>query len=266
MRPNLIIIGAQKCGTSALHYYLDQHPDIAMSSPKELDFFIEDRNWHRGLDWYEQHWPDAAMIRGEASPNYASYPKRQRVAEKMASIVPGAKLILMVRDPIARLVSHYMHDDANGRVDRDFRTTVLEPGNNYVDRSRYMLQLEQFLRHYKRIDILVMDAGELRHDRAAALRRAFGFLGVDDRFSSDKYGIDKHKTSDKRKLNPVGAWAAKVVPKRLFQRLERHLPLGSPIVRPRVDDDLRGKLAALLKDDADRFREFTGMPFSGWTV
>ena len=51
--PNLLIIGAQKCGTSGLHYYLGLHPEVSMSKPKELNFFIEERNWPRGVEWYK---------------------------------------------------------------------------------------------------------------------------------------------------------------------------------------------------------------------
>ena len=53
--PNLIVIGSQKCGTSVLHYYLSLHPEVSMSKPKELNFFIEERNWPRGIDWYRGH-------------------------------------------------------------------------------------------------------------------------------------------------------------------------------------------------------------------
>src|SRR6187399_2211355 len=60
--PNLIVIGAQKCGTSGLHYYLSLHPEIWMSRPKELNFFLEERNWPRGVDWYRDHFdPDARV-------------------------------------------------------------------------------------------------------------------------------------------------------------------------------------------------------------
>ena len=58
--PNLVIIGAQKCATSSLHRYLDAHPDVAMSDPKELNFFIEEKEWSRGLDWYRSHFPAGA--------------------------------------------------------------------------------------------------------------------------------------------------------------------------------------------------------------
>jgi hypothetical protein len=67
--PNLLILGAQKCGTSGLHYYLGLHPEVSMSKPKELNFFIEERNWTRGTDWYKRHFDASATVRGESSPN-----------------------------------------------------------------------------------------------------------------------------------------------------------------------------------------------------
>ena len=62
--PNLIVIGAQKCGTSGLHYYLSLHPEVSMSSPKELNYFIAARNYPRGLEWYSRHFDPAARCRG----------------------------------------------------------------------------------------------------------------------------------------------------------------------------------------------------------
>lgn len=110
--PNLVIIGAMKCGTSALHRYLDQHPQIAMSEPKELNFFFaptasrgnsassenrDDRalddwpgrhgSWHRGAAWYARHFPAGAPVRGESSPGYTS-PSYPGVAERMAALIP----------------------------------------------------------------------------------------------------------------------------------------------------------------------------------
>src|SRR5687768_10052815 len=108
--PNLIVIGAMKCGTTALHEALALHPDIVMSQPKELNFFFapdhgngswELGNWHRGLDWYCSHWPAQALVRGESSPGYTS-PSHPEAAERMATVIPDARLLCLVRDPLIR--------------------------------------------------------------------------------------------------------------------------------------------------------------------
>lgn len=266
MRPNLIVIGAQKCGTSALHYYLRQHPDIAMSKPKELNFFIETRNWEQGVDWYEEHWPEETLVRGEASPNYTAHPHFPGVPEKMAEVVPDAKLIFLVRDPISRMVSQYVHNYTKRAEHRDLATTVLDPNKTYVNRSRYMFQLDRFLPYYAPENIMVLDSGSLRDDRMATLQRIFRFVGVDDGFTSKKYKEEKHVTSDKERLNRFGAWALNNLSRKTYNRMRRVLPLGKPIERPEIDDALRQELVGLLKEDIDRLRAFTGDPFAGWQV
>ena len=90
MLPNLIVIGAAKCGTTSLHEYLDAHPEIAMSREKELYFFIEEKNWNKGLAWYESNFDPHARVRGESSPGYTVFPLYQGVPERMAAIVPNA--------------------------------------------------------------------------------------------------------------------------------------------------------------------------------
>ncbi len=152
MKPNLIIIGTQKCGTSSLHHYLDQHPDVFMSETKELDFFVDSLNWKNGLDWYESQFSDNATIRGESSPSYTMHPNFTGVAKRMHSIVPDARLIYIVRDPVDRVVSHYLHQ-WYGKRQHDTQMAILcNPDNDrtrhYICTSSYYLQLSQYLEFY----------------------------------------------------------------------------------------------------------------------
>ncbi|MBA2763605.1 MAG: sulfotransferase [Thermoleophilaceae bacterium] len=266
MQPNLIVIGAQKCGTSALHYYLRQHPEIAMSKPKELNFFIEKRNWGQGVDWYSGHWEGSEPVRGEASPNYTAHPHFAGVPEKMHSVVPDAKLIFLVRDPVSRMVSQYVHNYTKRAEHRDIATTLLDESKTYLHRSRYMFQVEQFLPYFPRESFLILDSGDLRDDRMATLARIFRFLGVADDFTSKKYKEEKHRTADKERLSRFGAWSLNNLPRPLYNRMRRRLPLGKPVDRPVIEDSLQTELVERLKPDADRFREFSGESFENWSV
>ena len=156
--PNLVVIGAMKCGTSALHYCIDLHPNASMSTPKELNYFFDepqptdsvsiagerelqmihmrDGNWRRGPDWYAEHFSPEAKVRGESSPAYTA-PWHPDVAERMATLVPDAKLIFLVRDPIARMISQYRHHLALGREWRDLDEALTIPNGVYIGRSRY---------------------------------------------------------------------------------------------------------------------------------
>jgi len=165
--PNLVVVGAMKCGTTALHGFLDRHPEIAMSDPKELNFFFgpaagsgDDAPWaegnrHRGVGWYRHQFPAAAPVRGESSPGYTS-PSEPHVAARMAALIPGARLVYLVRDPVERAVSQYHHHRADGTEPRPLDAALLDPHSQYVDRGRYHARLTPFLRHFPRSRIAVV--------------------------------------------------------------------------------------------------------------
>ena len=85
--PNLIIIGGLKCGTTSIHHYLGLHPEIQMSKPKELNFFVEELNWDLGLDWYASRFDDRFKVRGESSPHYTNLPRFDGVAEGLIRLL-----------------------------------------------------------------------------------------------------------------------------------------------------------------------------------
>ena len=130
MLPNLVIIGGMKCGTTSLHYYLSQHPEIYMSRDKELDFFIEEKNWHKGIEWYESQFNVQAKVIGETSPNYTCRHCFPGVPKRMNELLPDAKLIYLVRHPIKRIVAHYLHNYSEGLESRDLEETLLDSETN----------------------------------------------------------------------------------------------------------------------------------------
>ncbi len=275
--PNLIIIGAQKCGTSGLHYYLGLHPEVSMSTPKELNFFIAERNWGRGLQWYSRHFDPSARCRGEASPNYTAFPQHMGVPERMAEVVPDAKLVYLVRDPLERIASHYVHNYAKRREKGDLRETLLHPNTSYVARSKYFAQLQRFLPRYEREQILVIENCDLRDDRAATLRKLFEFAGVDPGFEHPKFEQVRHSTSRKKRATRMGMRVQKLsrtrfgrrLPRRAWLALDVALPLKKPISKPSLDeirDALGDEVLEVLAEDAARLREFAGRELVDWSV
>lgn len=288
MLPNLLVIGAQKCGTTSLHRYLNVHPEIAMSEPKELDFFVEheDRphhvangNWHRGVEWYASHFPDDVPVRGESSPNYTAYPNVKHIPERAAQVVPEASLIYMVRDPVERIVSHYLHRVGASRERRSLEETLTDidqgPGMNFVNRSRYFMQVEQWLQHFPEERLMVLAQEDLKADRSGTLRRVFRFLGVDEGFTSEEFTRTHQPSSEKR--------AAVGLAQRIedpLARLAHRLPLGASralgrafrrvfgrtVERPELPPEWRRRLEDLLRDDVERLREFTGQRFESWSI
>ena len=274
--PNLVIIGAQKCGTSGLHYYLSLHPDVEMSTPKELNFFIAERTWDRGIEWYAKHFDAAAKVRGEASPNYTAYPHHAGVPERMHSVVPDARLVYLVRDPIDRIAAHWVHNYAKRREKGDIAATVMHPNTTYVLRSQYFMQLRQFLNHYPAEQILVLDQDDLRHRRRETLTEVFSFVGVDPEFDHPGFTQERHRTTRKHRSSKLGMRverfgkrAFRGTPPRGFWFAQRLFLLRRPIEVPdaaQIRDALSPEVITVLREDADRLREFTGRSFDHWSL
>ena len=270
--PNLIIIGSPKCGTTSLYYYLGLHPEIFMSREKELNFFMEERNWHRGLDWYQAQFETSRKVSvwGEASPGYTHHPVFQGVPQRMHSVVPGARLIQIVRDPMKRHLSHYFHqlrlgNIEAGRFDDDY---IVMP-------SLQCLQLELYLQYYKQEQILVLSQKELERNRAETLRRVFRFLEVDEFFESPKFSRILNESAA---MNSTGYSLMKaieragggtsILPSNLKVQIRKALlwPFSRPVERPMLDRELEQRLLDLFHEDAERLRRLTGMKLEDWCV
>jgi hypothetical protein len=277
MLPNCVIIGAMKCGTTSLHYYLDLHPDIFMSREKELSFFGREERWSRGVGWYESQFPDhGATVYGESSPVYTAYPEFENVPERMASIIPSAKLVYLVRDPIARIVSEYRFRCSRRWETRTFGEAVMAPGvNTYIDRSSYWMQLERFLPYFDASQIHVVDADALRKERTDTLAALFRFLGV-GAFASPSFARTHLESARnyrrKRPAMIAVSMMNRVLGRELSLAVRRRAPelllkrLGAPVPMPEIDDTLRAWLIERLQPDAQRFRASTGLRFPSWQL
>ena len=277
--PDFVTIGALKCGTTSLHYYLGLHPDIMMSREKELNFFfVEKGNWHRGIDWYRSHFTERSALHGETSPRYTYYPMYQGIAGRMYEIIPGAKLIYILRDPLKQIISNYIQNYSDGREQRSFPDAL---GNSTVDNSylsccSYYMQLEQYFPYYPDNRILVITLEDLFRDRRGTLSRVFRFLGVDDTFYTPKFLSVKHTSDTKRQKNRIGmllkrmaeSAPAKIVPPEIRLHIGRVLypPFSKKIETPRLEGKLRRKVIEYLADDIKKLREYTGCRFEEWSI
>lgn len=265
MLPNLIVIGAMKSGTTSLHEYLNLHPQICMSSIKEPAFFVEEHTWHKGLDWYRSIFPHPAPVMGESSTSYTKYPTFKGVPERMCSVLPGVKLIYLVRDPVERIVSQYVHMTAHHGEKRSLEEAVREKGNDYIQYSSYGLQLSKFLDYYPADGISVVSFEDLRKDKRKTMRRLFEFLGVDTSFENGNYEHVYNRSAAKRRPNHLKRLLGNV---RGFSRVERRAPwlFGSDIERPRLDEPMKQRLIGVLHKDIEEFRKVTGLTFDNWCL
>ena len=276
--PNLLIIGAAKCGTSALHAYLAHHPQVFMSRQKELQLFNHD-DWRERLPWYREQFATDAPVRGESSPAYSMDPWFPDVPRRVREVTPDARIIYLVRDPVPRTVAQYVEHVAIRLEDRGMADALADyesPTNRYVMASRYAYQLDRWREHFADARILVMDQRDLLTRRGDALREVFAFLGVDAGFTTAAFDRRHNERSTKMRANRFGLWlhergqlmrardATRGLPGRLREPLKR--AVASPVTTPELDDGLRRELEEHLRADADRLRAYTGRSFDHWTV
>ena len=277
--PELIIIGGLKCGTTSIHHYLGLHPEINMSKPKELNFFVEELNWDLGLDWYEGRFDDRFPVNGESSPHYTNRPRFNGVAERIRENCPDVHLLYMVRDPISRILSHWVHATGAGYETREFVETLSLPDTSYIDRSMYWMQLQPYLELFDRDRIEVISQEELSRDREGTMRKAFTFLGVDPEFTSEQFDREWEKSSAKQEGRYQVMEKLIKLPglrslDRNFDRLPEsmrwmvekvvHNPDKPPAPKPEIPDDLMETLKDRFRDDVASLTEWAGRDFEGW--
>ena len=198
--PDFLILGAQKAGTTALYAYLSKHPRITGPSWKEVSYF--DRHYARGPSWYRGNFPNLLRTRGElvgeASPSYVFHPL---APERVKELVPEARLIALVRNPVDRALSHYNHEVALGREPLSFEDAVAaeeerlegeesrlrsDPryfsgewwSHTYKARGRYAEQLERWLAVFPREQLLILPSEELLGEPERAHAQVLEFLGA----------------------------------------------------------------------------------------
>jgi Sulfotransferase domain len=274
--PTFLLIGAMKAGTTSLHEYLAEHPQIFMSRIKELNFFTEAHNWPRGLTWYEEQFTDAgdsAVAVGESSTAYTQYPRHGGVPGRVAQLLPDVRLIYLVRHPIDRIRSQYLHDVGLGK-ERDPIEKALRVNPVYVDFSRYALQIEQYLKIFDRDRLLVLDLRELRDDREGVMDRVFRFLDVNSSFMPS--GLErKHNVSAERsqyrpgllslrRSRGLGGLLARVPGP--VKRMLRPVTTRKHDSGVTISPGLRRELEDRLQDDVGRLRAYMDEGFDGWGI
>jgi Sulfotransferase domain len=196
--PDFLVLGAQKAGTTALYAYLRWHPGITGPSWKEVSFF--DRHWWRGVRWYRGQFPlrSRGRLVGEASPSYLFHPL---APERARAVVPDARLVVVLRDPVDRAYSQYQHEVALGREPLSFEDAlaaeegrtrgeverlVADPrafshawwDHTYAARGLYAEQLERWLAMFPRDQLLVVTSDDLGKRPAETYASILSFLGA----------------------------------------------------------------------------------------
>jgi hypothetical protein len=176
--PNFIIIGAMKSATSTLHNQLSAQSDIFMSTPKEPNFFSDDGIYSRGLSWYTGLFSGASAkdICGESSTHYTKLPDYPDTIQRLKAAIPRPKLIYVMRHPIERLISHYMHQWSEGVISCDINQAI-DRYPELINYSCYGMQISPYLQEFGSEAVLPLFFDDLKNNKDKALNRVGEFIG-----------------------------------------------------------------------------------------
>ena len=190
--PNFIIIGCQRCGTTSLYTYLAQHPQILTPIKKEMDFF----SWHfdRGIDWYLAHFPPMPpgeqFLTGEASPSYFD---SREAPERLYSLFPEAKLIVLLRNPVDRAISQFYRltglnwearsldrviSDEIERLNQNPEYIIGEEPGNYLARGRYIEFIKNWRTFFSQEQLLILKSEDFYAGAATTVKQVLEFLDL----------------------------------------------------------------------------------------
>lgn len=293
--PNFLIIGAAKAGTTALYHYLKQHPQVYMSPNKETNFFAfegqepgfsgpGDEEISRSavvtLEAYEEQFKAVSgeVAIGEASPWYLY---SSRAAKNIRRHIPEAKIIAVLRNPVDRAFSSYLHVIRDGRETLGFEEGLhaeeerITQGWEFIWHYRragfYATQVERFLDLFPREQVRFYLYDDLLTDSTLFLRDVYEFLGVDTSSVVDTSlkpnatGVPKNWLLGQLLLrpNPLKSTAKLLIPKQLRynmgQRINQRL-----LEKPSLSEETRWKLLGHYRDDILALQNLIERDLSAW--
>jgi hypothetical protein len=288
--PDFFVVGAYKSGTTALHHLLGQHPEIFLPHVKEPNFFAfmnssDNRPVPPGsiTTWgdYAALFRDcpAGRVTGEVSPAYMTIPG---TADRIRRVVPTARLIAILRNPIDRAYSDYSMYVNTGRETLDFmgalgqldkRGDRGEPTGDYISSGRYGTQLRRYYELFPKERIHVVLFEDFVADQESVLADIFAFLGVDSDFEPGPVKNPNTTGLPPGRLVSPDHVAARlyrhVRPSRDRSRLRKARTLAAELIarsfaRPPMPTEAREHLVTVLRKEIELTEQLIGRPLGHW--
>ncbi len=277
MKLDFIILGAQKCGTTALADLLKAHPGVSFSKKKEPHFFSKTKDWRRDMPMLEAQFEfGEGLIYGEASTSYSYYPgENLEIWNDLYEHNPELKFIYLVRHPVDRLVSHYMHFFVRGFIDQPLEEAIYHHPM-LINAGRYYTQIRPYIERFGREQVLILDFETFVKDMQAGARQAAAWLGLDPALLPEKEELRKNASLNRIKrdkkydrLLPLVKKVDNMLPtdlvKKAFDRLStRH---GRSFEeKPTLPPKLRRAVIELNRLDIEALEKLTGRSYAAWLV
>lgn len=274
--PNFLVIGAQRAGTSLLHRILQHHSEVYVPwRRKELHYF--DLYYDRGLDWYRSYFPPASKARcycaiGEVTPDYLAIPV---VPARIHAILPGCRLIAILRDPVDRAHSWYQYARHSRNERRDFETFLAQEPRA-LECGLYHRHLQRYLGFFKRDSMLVLIYEEFVADPSRELARLADFLGLSVAWPNAASLLEERVNTENPRFRGGYALARNLGnaftrydlnwPVRVAKNLGVHALFGRGPPPPPLDAAVRTWLAGYYRDDVGKLRAFLQTEIPDWRL
>lgn len=270
--PNLLIIGAMKSGTSSLHDYLNLHPDIFMSDPKEIHYYADGTYNVKSKEWYTSFFNTNKKIAGTTPQSYTKCHNKyyQNIPKRIFEDTPDVKMIYIVRDPIKRYASHILE---SYHCDRPEDVKYSQQSENYLKTSMYGMQLKAYLAYFSMKQIYVLSLEDLKQNRLKELNGIFRFLEVAPLDNEELFNFKSNTAETKgipavikgnliiRLISKISVAFAEKVSTMLSERF-----YANQLKKPTISDHEKEKLKEKLSPDIEEFRRLTGKVFEQWEI
>jgi len=257
MLPDFLVIGAMKCGTTTLQAQLAAQEGVFMSTPKEPNYFSDDEIFAQGQGWYEGLFADApaGALKGEASTHYTKLPTYPETLARMQALLPAPKLIYMIRNPVARAISHYIHEwslrSVGDDVERAFRDL-----SAFTDYGCYGMQIAPFVEAYGKDRILLTCLEAFKAAPEAEFARVAAFLDLPSGCAWQADLEAQNVSGERFRRLPFGSLLVDnpvartlrhaLVPKSVREKIRAHRQIGK---RPEIPADVQAKMQARFLQD-----------------
>lgn len=267
--PDFLIIGAMKCGTTTLQVQLAAQPGIFMTTPKEPNFFSDDAVFARGIDWYRSLFAAAhpGDLKGEASTHYTKLPTHPNTIARLRPHLVAPRLIYMIRNPLDRAVSHYIHEWSEARMGSD-PAAEFARHPELVDYGRYGWQIAPWIKTFGREAILLTSLEQIKAEPQRELARVARHIGLSGSVTWHSDLAAQNISAERPRKLPlerllIGNPVATVLRRALVPKAVRNAIRNSRKIktRPTLPAHLRASIQErFLKDRDDLARHFPDHP------
>lgn len=264
--PHFIIIGAMKSATSTLQEQLLQQPGLYMSDPKEPNFFSDDDQYNKGIGWYAslfECFPSDGLL-GEASTHYTKLPTYLKTIDRICMHLSNIRYVYVMRHPIDRLVSHYIHEWSMGNYNCDINEAITRYPE-LIEYSCYAMQLEPYFERFSKDNVLPVFFDRLITESQDELERVCKFIGY-KRKPSWSYELKAQNISSKRlRRFPfynflVNTRVAEVIRRNLIPRFVRNAIKAQLRMkeRPVINEETLLRLEKIFNKDLEKLSNWLG--------